>query len=460
MKFALVTRRYPPECCGVGDYTSRLAELWARQGHEVVVFVASPEKQSQKSEVRSQNERVPEVLVAQEGSFGPANSAGPQDDNQRPANTVRVERIKLDGWRDVRGAVEAVLAQRPDAVQLEYSNYGWSRWGFAFWMNRFVRELRNARSPEASGRPYEKIKASGETQEIPVSVALHEFPLDFAPAPLLAPVSLLQRLHFGLLVLSADEVLANTRQRVRILRRWFPWRRDTIRYRPNSSHVPVAAASAEQIALLRAQHASAGALVIATFGTYHSNKNFEAVIAAAGELRRERPVALWLLGDTSPAQPAYLERLRATIRERGLDDAAWWPGRMPPAEISLCLQASDIFVLPQPDGHLTRSSAFMSAAEHGLPAIAVRHEENQAEFAHGENVWLVEKSRAERFTDALRTLAGDAALRERLGRGLRALYQREFAWEVAASNKNRKMKSEKRDVENLDAAAQKGATEH
>jgi hypothetical protein len=51
-------------------------------------------------------------------------------------------------------------------------------------------------------------------------------------------------------------------------------------------------------------------------------------------------------------------------------------------------------------------------------------------------------------------------LRERLGRGLRALYQREFAWEVAASNKNRKMKSEKRDVENLDAAAQKGATEH
>ncbi len=396
MRIALVTRRYPPECCGVGDYTSRLAESWARQGHEVIVFVASS--------------------VGDEKRPLDCAQGKPTTIGRRPVETVRVERIKLDGWRDVRGAAEAIREARPDAVQLEYSNYGWSRWGFAFWMNHFLRELRRG----------------GSDGKMPVTVAMHEFPLTFAQAPLLAGVSLLQRLHFALLVLGASEVLTNTRERVRILRRWFPWRRETIRYRPNSGHIPVAGYDAGKIAALRAIHAPAGALVVTTFGTYHSYKNFEAVIAAAGELQRERPVALWLLGDTSPTQPAYLELLRGRIRERGLDDAAWWPGRMEPAEISVCLQATDVFVLPQPDGHLTRSSTFMSAAEHGLAVIAARNPENQAEFTHGENVWLAEESRTDLFAQALRELAGDVTLRARLGSNLRALYEREFAWEVAA----------------------------
>src|SRR5512143_2451042 len=98
MRIALVTRRYPPECCGVGDYTSRLAETWARQGHEVIVFVAS--QQNQNAEIKNQEKR--EV---------PARSG-----------EIRVQRIKLDGPKDVRAAVEAIQNQQPNAVQLEYSN--------------------------------------------------------------------------------------------------------------------------------------------------------------------------------------------------------------------------------------------------------------------------------------------------------------------------------------------------
>lgn len=389
MRIALVTRRYPPECCGVGDYTARLAESWEAQGHEVTVFVASP---------------------AGGGEKRPAASY------QRPEKTARVERVKLDGWKDVAGAVEAIRRARPDAVQIEYSNYGWSRWGFAFWINRLV---------------YELSRGFG-TQRMRVTIALHEFPLYFSQAPLQAGISLLQRLHYALLVLDANEVLTNTHERVRILRRWFPWRRETIHYRPNSSNIPVAAGGAEHAATLRAQHASGANLVVTMFGTYHRDRHFEAAIEAASDLRREVPLALWLLGDTSLAQPAYMELLRVQIRERGMEDAAWWPGRMTPAEISLCLQASDIFVLPQPDGHLTRSGAFMAAAAHGLPVIAVRNAENQADFTHGENVWLVAASRADLIAKAMRELARDAALRARLGNNLRALYERKFAWAAAA----------------------------
>jgi glycosyltransferase involved in cell wall biosynthesis len=390
MRIALLTRRFPPECCGVGDYTARLAESWMLQGHEVTVFVATQEDGSSKFKVR--------------------NSKGP--DEEARARGIRVVRIRLDAQGDVREAARAIAAAEPERVQIEYSNYGWSRWGFAIHVNALVRALRKKR--------------------LPVTIALHEFPLTFAQAPLQAGISLLQRLHFALLVQDANEVLTNTRERVRILRGWFPWRRKTIHYRPNSSHIPVAAVRAEEKAALLAEHATGAALVVTTFGMFHPAKHYEDVIDAAGQMRNELPVAVWMLGNRGEAAKAYLEMLHGRVRVNKLEEQVWWPGRMEPAEISACLQASDIFVLPQPDGHLTRSSAFMAAAAHGLPVIAVRNAENQADFEHGENVWLVEASRADRFAEAMLHLAGDAALRALLGSNLRALYERKFSWAAAA----------------------------
>jgi len=385
MKLALITRRFPPDCCGVGDYTARLAESWARQGHEVTVFVAA--EGNQKSEVRNQKEL--------------------------EAIRFHVERIRLDAVRDVGATAEAIAAVKPEQVQIEYSNYGWSRWGFAFHVDALVRALRS--------------------KGLPVTVALHEFPLEFLQHPLHAGISVIQRLHFARLVQGASEVLTNTQERVRILRRWFPWRRERIHFRPNSSHIPVTANGAERRAALRAERAPGAKVVMATFGMFHPGKRYEAVIEAAGMTRSELQPAVWLLGDERQAQAAYLEKLRQRVRTSQLEGAVWWSGHLAAGELSGYLQAVDIFVLPQPDGHLTRSSAFMAAAAHGLAVIAVRNEENQRDFAHGENVWLVNASRAELFAQAFRQLADDAALRARLGENLRALYARKFAWEVAAA---------------------------
>jgi glycosyltransferase involved in cell wall biosynthesis len=369
----------------VGGYTARLAESWQQQGHEVTVFVAS--QGNQKAEVRNQKES--------------------------EAHKFHVERIRLDAGRDVGAAARAIAAAKPEQVQIEYSNYGWSRWGFAFHVDALVRALRKA--------------------GLPVTVALHEFPLEFLQHPLHAGISVVQRLHFARLVLGANEVLTNTQERVRILRRWFPWRRERIRFRPNSSHIPVAASGAERQAALRAERAPGAQVVMATFGMFHPGKRYEAVIEAASMARSELRPAVWLLGDERQAQDAYLEKLRQQVRTSQLEGSVWWSGHLAPGELSAYLQAVDIFVLPQPDGHLTRSSAFMAAAAHGLAVVAVRNDENQKDFAHGENVWLVDASRAELFAQAFRQLADDAALRARLGKNLRALYARKFAWEVAAA---------------------------
>jgi glycosyltransferase involved in cell wall biosynthesis len=390
MRIGLVTRRYPPDCCGVGDYTARLAETLGRQGHEVIVYVAErKEDGSSRLQVGSLN--------------GPGAAAA--------GGRIRVVELKLNKWGDVAGAVRKIREAEPERVQIEYSNYGWSRVGCAFWLNRFVGALRQ--------------------QGVRVTVALHEFPLYFRQAPLQAGISLAQRAHFGLLAMSASEVLTNTRERVRLLRRWVPWKQRAIHYRPNSATIPVAPVSAEKRAALRAEHgAGRGEIVVSTFGAFHSGKRYEAAIEAVAKLRRELPLTLWVLGDERGAQAKYVAQLRE--RARPLEEQAWWPGHMPAEEISACLQATDIFVLPQPDGHLTRSSAFMAAAAHGLAVIAVRNDENQAEFTHGENVWLVEKNGAGQFAEAIRRLASDPSLRERLGRNLRAVYEKEFAWEKTA----------------------------
>ncbi len=376
MRIALITARFAPECCGVGDYALGLARALGEQGHSVVVFTE------------------------------PANGA-------RPAG-IQVVDVRLRGWRDLRRLLHALLDERPDLVQIEYSGYGWSRWGFAFWLNAAVAALR--------------------LEGIAVCVGAHEMYIYFGDHPGQIPISLLQRLHIGLLVCASSSVFLNMPERVRVLRRWLPWKRGQIHYRPNSSTIPVVSLTEAERQELRARRSAApNDMVVVTFGMFHPAKRYEAVIEAAACAKLERPMKLWLLGDANAAGRSYLAALRERARVRGMESNLFWSGFLETAEVSLHLQAADVFVLPQPDGHLTRSSGFMAAAAHGLPVIAVRNSRNQEEFAHGKNIWLVETGSAGELAAAIETLARDAELRSKLGSNLRRLYRERFDWPRATS---------------------------
>jgi glycosyltransferase involved in cell wall biosynthesis len=211
----------------------------------------------------------------------------------------------------------------------------------------------------------------------------------------------------------------------------FPWWRARLRYRPNSSNIPVAPlAPAERSALRRERGVRSGETVVATFGMFHRAKNYEAVIQAVEILRRSVPAKLWMLGDVAMAAPEYRAQLEALVDDAGMERDVWWSGRLEPHDISHALQAADIFVLPQADGHLTRSGAFMAAAAHGLPVVAVRDPagRDQQEFTHGQNVWLAERSAPEPLAGALRILAEDPTVAALLGRNLQRLYRARFDW--------------------------------
>ncbi len=378
MRVLLITKNFPPVSCGVGDYASRLARELAAAGNSVTVLTEPAD--------------APRQL-----SFG-------------------LREQSLRGWRDLQPAIEAVAAFAPDHVQLEYSGYAWGRWGFAWWLNALLFGLRRRR--------------------IPVHAGLHELAISMRQHPLRTPVALAQWLHVALILAAVKSAAVNMRSRVASLERLFPWWREKIRYRPNSSNIPVVPfAETERAGFRRERGVAPGELVVATFGLFHPAKNYEALIQAVALLRSSNPPRLWMLGNFAAASPDYVARLKLAAQAAGIQEAVWWSGRLEAAEMSRALQASDVFVLPQPDGHLTRSGAFMAAAAHGLPVVAVRQPggRDQAEFTHGEHVWFAEQSTAAALAAGIRRLAGDPAVAARMGRNLQELYAARFDWPITAA---------------------------
>jgi len=373
MRVLILTKNFPPRSCGVGDYACRMAGAFAAAGDSVSVLT--------------------------EPSDSPRHCP------------IGLREHPLRGWRDLQPVLREVAQAAPDRVQLEYSGYAWGRWGTAWWLNVLLFAVRR--------------------RGISVHIGLHEGAIRMRQHPLQVPVALAQWAHIGLLLAAAETVAVNMPARMKLLGRVFPWWRAKLRYRPNSSTIPVAPISeAERDAIRREREVSSGDFVVTAFGLFHKAKNYEALIEGVAQLRQQRPVKLWLLGDAAAASPEYITWLRHVAREGGVENAVWWPGRLDAAEISRALQAADVFVLPQPDGHVTRSSAFMAAAAHGLPVIAVRDPANQLEFIHGENVWLMERSTPEGIAAALGALLGDRAAARRMGRKLQQLYEARFDWPV------------------------------
>jgi len=372
MRVLILTKNFPPQSCGVGDYAFRMAEAMEARGDSVTALTEAAQ-------------------------------------GRRDARIPILEH-SLSGWKDLKPVLRIIAEATPERMQLEYSGYAWGRWGVAWWLNTLLFRLRQ--------------------RGIAVDIGLHETAIRMRQHPLQIPVALAQWLHMALFLAAADSVALNLRSRVGVMGSVFPWWRRKLRYRPNSSNIPVWPISEEERASLRqANGVEPGDAVIATFGMLHTAKRYEALVAAI-PLMREKRVRLWMLGDVEKAAPGYVARLKTAAAGAGIGERVLWPGRMDACQVSRMLQAVDVFVLPQADGHLTRSGSFMAAAAHGLPVVAVRDRtrRDQAEFVHGKSICFVERAGPDEFAAAMDELLQDRAATSRLGAELRRLYAERFDW--------------------------------
>jgi glycosyltransferase involved in cell wall biosynthesis len=106
----------------------------------------------------------------------------------------------------------------------------------------------------------------------------------------------------------------------------------------------------------------------------------------------------------------------------------YFPGSIP--DVLPYLQSADVFVLPSATEGL--SNSLLEAMGSGLPAIATRVGGAIDLIEHGANGWLIDPDRPEQLEDALLTLLGDAALRERLGNAARKKMEQDYSLVSAA----------------------------
>jgi glycosyltransferase involved in cell wall biosynthesis len=158
---------------------------------------------------------------------------------------------------------------------------------------------------------------------------------------------------------------------------------------------------------------------------FQEKKGLDTLIDACGLLRdRGVPVHLELIGD-GPERAA----LEARVRRLRLEEHVAMPGPRPQEEVAVALKAAHVFVMPcrrdrtgDMDGIPT---VFMEALATGRPVVSCAVSGVPELVRDGQTGLIVPPDDAAALADAIARLAGDPALRARLGTQGRALVERQ-----------------------------------
>ncbi len=179
-------------------------------------------------------------------------------------------------------------------------------------------------------------------------------------------------------------------------------------------------------------------LLVAYFGRIYPSKGIDTLLYAF-HLASQRVAGLRMVligggashGFSGPvSHESQLQNLAARL---GLAPRIAWTGELAwdSVEASTYLRAADLCVLPFQNGVDLNNSSFATAAAHALPIVSTEAASLARAFVHRENVFLCPPQNARAMASAIEEVAGDAELRQRLGRGAFQMSERWFNWERA-----------------------------
>ena len=392
LKIGLVTGEYPPMEGGVGAFTAELAKALHELGHTIHI-------------ITSREARPPDAPRTFTSAVEPIDMGFAQ---LHP-------RINRWRWPSLAVIADIVIRHELDVVNIQYQPAAY-----------------NMNSAAINFLPW-RLKNVAKT-----AVTFHDLRVPY----LFPKAGRLRQTAVNFLARSADGVIATNPADFAALQAIFQRRgAKAQRERPmvqiaigsNITVHPTNHIETEEI------HQSLGlqpqATLLGYFGFLNESKGADTLIEALAGLDG-RFHLIFIGGQTGASDAAnnqaFLAGLQAQIEALGLADRVHWTGFLSDARVSAHLQAADLLVMPYRDGASLRRGTLMAALAHGRPLITTAPTAPTPQLMSGENCCLVPVGDVEALGTAVQTLADDAALRQKLGRGAAELAG-QFSWEKIAA---------------------------
>jgi glycosyltransferase involved in cell wall biosynthesis len=364
MKIDLAFPVLPPTLDGIGDHTAHLARALVAEGCTVRVLTAQEECPS-----------LNDIGVKHAFTYPPR--------------------------RGVCALADAVLANPPDWLFLQFNQFSYGRWGLNPFLPLTLRRIRQ--SPHGPR----------------IAVMFHE---DFVPVTNWknAIMTTWQRGQFWMLGRQADQVFFSIDPWARRYRSWFPG--TPIHHLPVGSNMPRVDADRQRVRAELGIHPDT--FVLGVFGSLHHSRLIAPI----------RQVAVAMNEVTDQFQFLYVGPHGNRFR-RALDG---WPirnaGRLPAEYVSRHLRAMDVHLTPFIDGVSTRRGSFMAGLQHGVPTVATRGPLTDSLLADrdGDAFLLAPVAASNRFAEHVMTLWQQPKRRLALGHAGQRLYDERFTFEAAA----------------------------
>jgi glycosyltransferase involved in cell wall biosynthesis len=182
----------------------------------------------------------------------------------------------------------------------------------------------------------------------------------------------------------------------------------------------------DRVPLAAGREFGAGGVIVGYAGHLYAWKGVDILLEAIAKVRGVRGL---IVGghDKEPD----LARVRARADALGIQDRVTFTGQVAPRDVPVLLAGADILALPNPPSALaTHATSPLKLFEYmaaGKPVVASNLPSLREVLTDAATALMVEPGSADAIADAIRRLAGDRALRERLAEAAAAAVA-EYSW--------------------------------
>jgi glycosyltransferase involved in cell wall biosynthesis len=375
MRVMMIAGKFPPQQCGIGDHTYKLASRLSDLGHRVSVLC----------------------------SVSNAAKDGVRDHHN---NIEAIREVSSWDFRNVKRILNIVQEKAVDVLHIQYQATSFDQHPMMTLLPLLVLWK--------SFRLKTKVK---------IVVTMHEFA---GPSKSLLPDSARRFWLLPLLMFSHAAVVSNERDLSYI--RKIPILRSKVRLIPLGSNIEAREKSqADKFIIRKKLGLDDGEILLVRFGFVDRIRvrQLDILLDALTRLceRGYKLKMLFVGGEDSDSRAEMMTLARSV----GMEDRLLWTGFCPSEDVSSYLASADIGAFPFSDGANQKRTSLLSAMTFGLPVVSTENGFASV-FVHRENILLVPPSDPVSLADAIEELISKKDLREQLSANAKAL-SKQFSWE-------------------------------